>query len=245
MYKPLPIITVTVCLINVVVSAYAGTPDDATLIYRAAVGGLTTPNVEGDKSTAIMWATSADFSYARFEAGYSFFSERDMLHGTSFSPAVVDHHWIYGAFRFVDRTSWGCFARVSFNIDNPRYGIFGSQGIDDHYYPGFYAGIDFNPSERTRISVKAGYTCMLKPVFEGGPITGSDAFIDTASVIVNPSFEYWILSFLSVGCASGIYFDFGGVTAYGENGDKWPSAIRLTFMGGVAVDLTKVARLGG
>jgi hypothetical protein len=245
MYKSLPTITFIFFVINAAISAYAGTADDAMLIYRAAIGGLTTPNIEGDRGAAVTWATSADFSYARFEFGYSFFSERDMLHETSFSPAVVDHHWIYGGFRLVDRPAWGCFARASFNIDNPRYGIFGYEGINDHYYPGFYGGIDFNPSERTRISAKAGYTRTLKPVFEDGPMTGTDAFIDTASVIVNPSFEYWILSFLGVGFGSGMYFDFDGVTAYGGDNDKRPSAVRVTFMGGVAVDLTKVARLGG
>jgi hypothetical protein len=245
MYKSSPIITFTICLINAVVSAYAGPADDATLIYRAAIGGLTTPNIEGDKGAAVTWATSADFSYARFEVGYGFFSERDMLRGTSLSTAMVDHHRIYGGFRFIDRSAWGCFAGASFNIDNPRYGIFGYQGINDHYYPGFYAGIDFNPSERTRISTTAGYTRTLKPVFEDGPMTGTEAFIDTASVIINPSFEYWILSFLGVGFASGMYFDFNGVAAYDGDDNKWPSAVRLTFMGGVAVDLTKVARLGG
>jgi hypothetical protein len=245
MWKSLLTITFTVCLIYAVIPAFAGTAEEATLIYRAAIGGLTTPNIEGDKGAAVIWATSADFSYARFEVGYSFFSERDMLHETSFSSALVDHHWIYGGFRLIDRSAWGCFARVSFNIDNPRYGISGYPRIGDHYYPGFYAGIDFNPSERTRISVNAGYTRTLKPVFEDGPMIGTEAFIDTASVIVDSSFEYWILSFLGVGFASGIYYDFGGVTAYGEDDDKWPSAIRLTFMSGVAVDLTKIARLGG
>lgn len=245
MYKSSPIITFTVCLIGVVASTYAGTSDDATLVYRAALGGLTTPNIEGDEGAAITWATSADFSYSRLEVGYSFFSERDMRQETSFSPAVVDHHWIYGGFRFIERPTWGCFARASFNIDNPRYGIFGYEGINDHYYPGFYAGVDFKPSERTRISANVGYTRTLKPAFEYGPMIGTEAFIDTASVIVNPSFEYWILSFLGVGFRSSIYYDFDGVRAYDEDGDRPSSAIRLTFMGGVAVDLTKAARLGG
>ncbi|UCE28126.1 MAG: hypothetical protein JSW52_05100 [Candidatus Coatesbacteria bacterium] len=245
MYKSIQILVFIVCTFFAVATTCAVAPDDATLIYRAAIGGLTTPNIESDKGAAIIWATSADFSYARFEVGYSFFSERDMLHETSFSSVLVDHHWIYGGFRFLDRPAWGCYARASFNIDNPRYGLFGYGGLSDHYYPGFSAGISFNPSERTGISIKAGYTRTLKPVFEDGPMIGTNAFIDTASVIINPSFEYWILSFLGVGFGSDIYYDFGGFTAYGENDDKWPSAIRLTFMGGVAVDLTKVARLGG
>jgi|GEM_PF-1893177 len=245
MYKSVSTSVFAVCIFYVVATTCNAAPDEATMVYRAAVGGLTTPNIEGDKGAAIMWATSADFSYARFEVGYSFFSERDMSPESTVSDAVVDHHWIYGGFRFIDRPAWGCFARASFNIDNPRYGLFGYGGLDDHYYPGFYAGIDFNPSERTRISVKAGYTRMLKTIFEDGPMIGTEAFIDTASVIVNPSFEYWILSFLGVGFQSGIYFDFNGAPAYDGNGDKPPSAVRFTFMGNVAVDLTKVARLGG
>jgi hypothetical protein len=245
MYKSISTSVFAVCIFYVVATTCNAAPDEATMVYRAAVGGLTTPDVEGDKSAAVTWATSADFSYARFEVGYSFFSERDMSPESSVSDAVVDHHWIYGGFRFIDRPAWGCFARASFNIDNPRYGLFGYGGLDDHYYPGFYAGIDFSPSERTRISVKAGYTRTLKPVFEDGPMIGTEAFVDTASVMVNPSFEYWVLSFLGVGFRSGIYFDFNGVAAYGENEDKWPSAVRFAFMGNVAVDLTKVARLGG
>ncbi len=243
--------TLVLALLFIPSHFYAGAAVDdsgpeVSIELRVAGGALNTASsdIEDGAGYKFTWDSAFEVGYNKYLFGYNYFGEGDnVMKSDNFSVYSTDHHSVIAQFSLLDGKNTSIYPRLALHVNASKFyyytGPIDFSKIYYHFYPGFYVGADFTPTNTLNFSGYAGYTRMVKPQIE----YGTYPYLDTASIVFKTRMEYNFARFLGLVLQGGFYYDFDGRKASFVQGNidyEIPNAVRYAITGGFVLSFSEL-----